>query len=186
MATEDKLEVQKMSECKSVIAEPKELIRTMPSEDKHLEEKEKLEAEIGRSLSVVKIKEVHKQIEDIEKLRKQASIKSICERITFCLEISKALAVELVEIGKDKHYEKSFGLKLIDSDSTKRFLDSIKAMYESILFDLQKTIDVKKEDFDRLFPKIEFNFSTYESIAPNMNCLDIQLIDMRNYCLRLL
>jgi hypothetical protein len=47
------------------------------SEDKHLEEKEKLESEIARSLSVVKMKEVHKQIEDIEKLRKQASIKSI-------------------------------------------------------------------------------------------------------------
>jgi len=156
------------------------------SEDKHLEEKEKLEAEISRSLSVVKVKEAHKQIEDIEKSRKQASIKSICERITFCLGISTALVHELVEIGKDKQYEKSFGLKLADSDYTERFLDSIKAMYESILFDLQKTIDIKKEDFDRLFPKIEFNFSTYRSIAPKMNCLSMQLIDMRNYCLRLL
>jgi len=156
------------------------------SEDKHLEEKEKLEAEISRSLSVVKIKEAHKQIEDIEKLRKQAAIKSINERILFCLERSHTIVGTLLETSKDKQYEKSFGSKLGDGDSAKRYSDSIKAMYESIHFDLQKTIDIKKEDFDRLFPKMELNFSTYESIVPILNCLNMQLEDMRNYCLRLL
>lgn len=34
-------------------------------------EKEKLDAEISRSLSVVKMKEAHKQIVDVEKLRKK-------------------------------------------------------------------------------------------------------------------
>jgi hypothetical protein len=33
-------------------------------------EKEELDAEIARSLSVLKMKEAHKQIEDVEKLRK--------------------------------------------------------------------------------------------------------------------
>jgi hypothetical protein len=40
---------------------------------KRLEEKEKWDAEAARSLSVVKLKKVHKQIEDIEKLRKTLS-----------------------------------------------------------------------------------------------------------------
>lgn len=155
------------------------------SKDKHLEEKEKLEAEISRSLSVVKMKEVHKQIEDIEKLRKQASIKSIYERISFCIEMSKTLTRILIEIRKNFPILK-FDWKLTDSDSTKKYLDNIIAIYKSICFDLQRTIDIKKEDFDRLFPKIEFNFSTYESIIPNLNCLNMQLMDMQNYCLRLL
>jgi len=64
-------------------------------EDKHLKEREKLEAEISRSLSVAKIKEAYKQIEDIEKLRKQASIKSISERISFCLLLSKTILAHL-------------------------------------------------------------------------------------------
>jgi hypothetical protein len=156
------------------------------SEDKHLEEREKLEAEIERSLSVVKMKEAHKQIEDIEKLRKQASIKSINERIIYCLEMNKRFANIMIEMRNDKQYEKIFDLKLAISDSIKRHLDSIKAMYESICFDLQKTIDIKGEDFDRLFPKIELNFSTYASIVPNLNCLTMHLVDMKNYCLRLL
>jgi len=154
------------------------------SEDKHLEEKEKLDAEISRSLSVVKVKEAHKQIEDIEKLRKQASIKSICERISFCLNKSNSIVHGLIETRKEK--SKRLNIKLTDSGSTKKYMNHIIAIYESICFDLQRTIDIKKEDFDRLFPKIEFNFSTYESIIPNLNCLSMQLIDMKNYCLRLL
>ena len=46
-----------------------------------LKETEKLEAEIKRSLSVVGVKEAHKKIEDIEKLRKKSAILSIIERI---------------------------------------------------------------------------------------------------------
>jgi len=155
------------------------------SKDKHLEEKEKLDAEISRSLSVVKMKEAHKQIEDIEKLRKQASIRSICRRILFCLEMSKTLVQTLIEIRKKTPNQK-LDWKLTDSDSTKKYVDNIMAIYESICFDLQRTIDVKKEDFDRLFPKTGFDFSTYESIIPNLTCLNMQLVDMENYCLRLL
>jgi hypothetical protein len=155
------------------------------SEDKHLEEKEKLEAEISRSLSVVKMKEAHKQIEDIEKSRKQASIKSICERIAFCLEMSNAVVNPLVEI-RDKNPNQRFNWEIKDSDSIKKYLDTIMAMYESIYLDLQKTIDIKKEDFSRLFSKMKFNFTTYKPIITDLTCLNIQLADMKNYCLRLL
>jgi hypothetical protein len=155
-------------------------------QDKHLEERERLDAEISRSLSVVKMKEAHKQIEEIEKLRKQASIKSVNARILFCLKISRGMADTLIEMKKDKQYEEFFGLKLTVSNFTKKYLDNVRAIYESIYFDFQKTIDIKKEDFDRLFPKIELDFSTYEAIAPDLTCLNMQLIDMKNYCLRLL
>lgn len=154
------------------------------SKDKHLEEKEKLDTEISRSLSVVKMKEAHRQIEDIEKLRKQASIKSVYQRISFCLEMSKALTNAILDTKK-----RFPNLELdwtTDTESTKKYLDTIMATYESICLDLQRTIDIKKEDFDRLFPRIEFNFSTYESIIPNLGCLSMRLIDMQNYCLRLL
>ncbi len=77
-------------------------------------------------------------------------------------------------------------MKLTDSDSTKKYLNGIKAIYESIRFDLQKTIDFKKEDFEKLFPEMELDFSTYESIVSNLLCLMMQLKDMWHYCLRLL
>jgi len=155
------------------------------SKDKHLEEKEKLDTEISRSLSVVKMKEAHKQIEDIEKLRKQASIKSISKRIVFCCEVSKACIDALSEVKKDFPSYK-LDIRLENSSPVKRHIDNIITMYESIHLDLQKTIDISKEDFDRLFPKIEFNLSTYELINPALTCLNIRLIDLANYCLRLL
>jgi len=159
------------------------------SEDKHLEEKEKLETEISRSLSVVKMKETHKQIEDIEKLRKQASIKSICERISYCIKISRFLAKAVgkaEEKVEDRKLDLELTLKIKEDGFTIKILNTIIKIYESIYFDFQKAIDVKKEDFDRLFPKVELNFTTYASITTNLICLDMGLTDMKNYCLRLL
>jgi len=159
------------------------------SEDKHLEEKEKLEAEISRSLSVVKMKEVHKQIEDIEKLRKQATIKSICKRISYCTKISEFL-VKAVKKAEEKVEDQKLNfeltLKIKVDGFTSEILKSITKIYESIYFDFQKTLDIKKEDLDRLFPKVELDFTTYESIVPNLISLCMQLSDMKNYCLRLL
>jgi hypothetical protein len=154
------------------------------SEDKHIEEKEKLKEEIERSLSVVKMKEAHKQIEDIEKSRKQASIKSICLRISSYNDLIKGVYTAAKDYKKEN--PDFFSLKIGDRDSIKQILDQITKMYESIYFDLQTTIDIKKEDFNRLFPKVELNFTTYDSILFNLSCLIIQLIDMGNYCLRLL
>lgn len=155
------------------------------SEDKHLEKREKLEAEIERSLTVVKVKEAHKQIEDIEKLRKQASIRSISERVSFCTGLSKGFVDSITEIMKEDPSLK-LDWKLKDNGFSRKMVNTIMAMYESIRFDLQRTIDIKKEDFDRLFPKTEYDFATYGLIAPNLLCLNMQLTDMKNYCKRLL
>ena len=154
------------------------------SEDKHLEEKEKLEAEITRSLSVAKIKEAHKQIEDIEKLRKQASIKSICERILSCMKISKSIVNAMEKERKKQNVD--LGLGIEENGPLSKVLNTINKIYESMYFDFQKTTDIKKEDFDKLFPKIDLAFTTYESVVINLTCLNITLTDMKNYCLRLL
>lgn len=151
------------------------------SKDKHLKEREKLEAEISRSLSVVKMKEAHKQIEDIEKLRRQASIKSVCERISLCIEINRAMIDAF-----QKEHPKATNMKIKDSGFVSKYLDKVIAIYGSIYFDLQKTINIKEEEFNRLFPKTEYNFDTYESVKINLLCLNIQLMDMKKYCLRLL
>lgn len=55
------------------------------SKGKWLEETEKLEAELERSLAVAKVKAAHKQIEETEKLRKRSVTYSICRRITILL-----------------------------------------------------------------------------------------------------
>jgi hypothetical protein len=150
-------------------------------EDKNLE-KEKLEREIQRSLSVVKMKEAHKQIEDIEKLRKQLSIKSIYERISSCLQTSSEVNRTMMNVEK----QDSKMLQLSISEEVKKILNTIIATYESICFDLQRTLDIKKEDFDKLFPKMEFNFSTFSLVISNLLALCIRLEDMKKYCLRLL
>jgi hypothetical protein len=51
------------------------------SKDKRLEEIEKLEAELERSVAVAKVKSAHKQIEDTEKSRKHSVVLSICKRL---------------------------------------------------------------------------------------------------------
>ena len=58
--------------------------------DKRFTEKEKLEAEIARSLSVVKMKEAHKQIEDIERSRKKAAFQSIIARIDLSSQMNES------------------------------------------------------------------------------------------------
>jgi hypothetical protein len=49
--------------------------------DKRLKQKEVLEAEIERSMSVVREKQAHMQIEEVEKIRKKPAILSIIDRI---------------------------------------------------------------------------------------------------------
>ena len=68
---------------------------------KRLKEKEKLDAEVARSLSVVKVKEAHKQIEEVEKLRKKSAITSIIERLNFNIGFCKTIASTLSEIKKE-------------------------------------------------------------------------------------
>jgi len=152
------------------------------SKNRHLE-KEKLEAEIARSLSVVKMKEAHKQIEDIEKLRKQASIRSISERVSLCHGTCTGFANAVIEAKKADPSLRS-DVKIEDDAHSRRFINSVMTLYESIRFDLQKTLDIKKEDFEKLFPEIILDSSTYDSTTTDLACLNIQLADMKAYCLR--
>ena len=75
------------------------------SKDKHLKEREKLEAEISRSLSVAKMKAAHKQIEEIEKSRKRSVILSTIQRLDVNITLYQGIMEELSskenEIPKD-------------------------------------------------------------------------------------
>jgi hypothetical protein len=154
------------------------------SKDKRLEEKEKLDAEILRGLSVVKMKKTHKQIEDIEKLRKKSAILSINERLSLNISITKSIVTTMLEAKKE--YKVTFDLEVPADSPLRKPLNQLVATYESIRFDLLRNIDIKEEDFDRLFPKIEVKFRTYDSIANELYCLICQMEDMKTYCMRLL
>lgn len=154
------------------------------SKEKRLEEKEKLEAEIARSLSVVKVKEIHKQIEDVEKLRKRGAVLSIIERLSLNIGLSKTIIAALTQVKKEFPNQK-FNMKLTEDDSTKKYLNKIMEAYTSIRFDLQRNIDIKEEELNRIFPIVEPVFSTYDSIVPNLNCLNMQMSDIKAYCIRL-
>src|SRR4030067_1345148 len=146
--------------------------------DKRLEEKDKLDPEIARSLSVAKMKQVHKQIEDIEKLRKQSAIRSICERIGFCHEMSKVIT-DSIDGMKQESPNLKLDVQLPDGAPMKKYLDNIVVMYDSIRFDFQRNADINQEAFDKLFPRIEPNFNVFASVAPNLRCMIMQLVDMK-------
>jgi len=151
-----------------------------------LEEKEKLEAEIARSLSVVKMKEAYKQIEEVEKSRKKSAILSINERLSLNLRKSlDFLSVLLKSVSSNEEF--FFNFRLSDGfTGIKSELDAIVKTYKSIRFDLQRNIDVKNEDFDKLFPEPSINFETCNNVATSLNCLNAQMRDMQLYCQRLL
>jgi len=129
------------------------------SKDKRLEEKEKLDAEIARSLSVIKMKEAHKKIEEVEKLRKRAAILSIDDRLSLNIEMSTKI-IEAIREVEEEDKKKKLDFETPVGSHVRNFLNHVMVTYESIRFDFQKSINAKKEDFDRLFPKIEANFST--------------------------
>lgn len=151
--------------------------------DKHLKEKEKLEGEISRSLSVAKMKAAHKQIEEIEKSRKRSVILSITERLGVNITLLRSVVEELVskrnEIPKDWLNKKL-------SINTSLELNYIVSTYESIYLDFQKSTGTKPEDLNKLFPKIVMDFSTFSRIISTVVCVSAQMIDMKAYCLRLL
>lgn len=153
------------------------------SEDKHLEEKKKLEAEIERSLSVAKMKAAHKQIEEIEKSRKRSVILSILERLGFNTILYQGMIDELNN--RKKKIQEHLLNKQISIDISPELNYAVKT-YESIHFDFQKNTDIKPEDMGKLFPKIITDFSTFNNIISTLACIYAQMVDMKAYCLRLL
>ena len=153
--------------------------------NKRIEEKEKIDAEIERSLSVVKMKEAHKKIEDVEKARKKANISSIIERISFNVNLCTAITDSISDV-KGRNPLMNLNRKFSDDSALNQYNKNIVATYESIRFDLQRNFDLNKEDFEKLFPKIKTDFSTYSLTLANLQCLMCQMEDMKTYCKRLL
>jgi len=151
--------------------------------DKHLKEKEKLEGEISRSLSVAKMKAAHKQIEEIEKSRKRSVILSITERLDVNITLLRSVVEELDskrnEIPKNWLNKKLF-------INTPLELNYIVSTYEAIYLDFQKSTGTKPEDLNKLFPKIVMDFSTFTRIISTIACIGAQMMDIKAYCLRLL
>ena len=152
--------------------------------DKRLEEREKIEAEIARSLSVVKMKETHKLIEEVEKSRKRAAIQSIIERITHYIGLNDRI-VESASNMKKAHPKYDYTNPITERDLV-NFLKNVAAKYESIRLDLKRNLDVAKDDFEKLFPKMELDLKSIDSVAFNLTCLNTQLVDMIDYCKRLI
>ena len=153
------------------------------SEDK-LGEKAKLEAEISRSLSVVKMKEVHKQIEEVEKSRRRSVILSIVERLNVNIALFGGAISEFTK-NWSRLPNNILNAELF-KDKPSADLDYLAKKYESIYFDLQKNIDVKEEDFSKLFPKVSMNFTSINNMILTLSCVAAQMLDMKAYCLRLL
>ena len=153
------------------------------SKDKRLEQKERNEAETARSLSVVEMKEAHKQIEEIDKARKKPSILSIIER----LENNEESTLNMIKTLQDTHkrYPEEYLLVKPHPLSDSHF-NSLFQIYESIRFDLQKTIDMKSEDFERIFPKLKFSTESFIIVANHLAFMIRQMKDMKAYCKRLL
>jgi len=144
--------------------------------NKRMEEKEKLMAETDRSIAVAMAKQAHKLIEDTEKSRKRSSVLSICKRVEDLTMFAETVANTLFEF--------SGVFKLTWDSATGIYIRSLLKRYESVRFDLKKTIEIKDEDFERLFPKIEVNLESFGKAASSIDDISFQLSDMKVYCER--
>ncbi|MGD0451025.1 MAG: hypothetical protein ABSA79_08250 [Candidatus Bathyarchaeia archaeon] len=154
------------------------------NKDKRLEEKEKLEAEIERSMSVVRMKQAHMEIEQAEKARKKPAIISIIDRIDTHCGLIYGVYQSLTELKKTS--PNLFQVKVYEGLNDITGMSTLVKTFESIRYDLQRNIDIKDEDFDKLFPKLTLKFETGDNALTSMICLNVQMMDMKNYCKRLL
>lgn len=79
-----------------------------------------------------------------------------------------------------------FQVRLTDGFANKMGFTLIMKTFESIRFDFQRNIDIKNEDFDKLFPKLTLSFETGNEFLACLSCINVQMLDMKNYCKRLL
>jgi ribosomal protein S19 len=145
--------------------------------DKRLEEKEKLEAELERSLAVAKVKSAHKQIEDTEKSRKRSVVLSICQRIYL---FHKQIAPSIAVLNKPEFKRVQITEEVLPS------IESFNRAYTSISYDFQKSLDVGEEAMTKMFPTIEFKKDTVSHAVDGLLSICQQLQQMRAYCERLL
>lgn len=145
------------------------------TKEKRLEEKEKLEAEIQRSLSVVGVKEVHKKIEDVEKLRKRPVLLSICKRIDLAMD-DLLTDTGILNMIRAKVFSETDRISILSNEQT----------YRSILTDFQKTLEIKDEDMQKLFPEIEIRKDVAGDTCDSYISVCSQLRHMKAYCERML
>jgi hypothetical protein len=138
------------------------------SKEKLLEEKEKIDAETQRSLAAAEMKRAHKMIDDIEKTRKLPAIRSVRQRIDAHMVSLAGLA--------DMFRKLPFGRNPIYSDEIKESTIRNWQIYESIRYDFQKTLDIKEQDMEKLFPSIDLGFSFF------LRLLSIALLCLSRIC----
>jgi hypothetical protein len=147
------------------------------SKDRRLEEKEKLEAELERSLAVAKVKAAHKQIEDTERLRKSLVALSICKRIS---SLGNLLA-NVIEVLNNVKY-KDFRLNETMVSATQNY----KRTYLSIRYDFQTNLNIGKEGMESMFPLLEIRTDIVGHLNIDLMAVSQQMVQMHDYCARLL
>lgn len=148
------------------------------SKEKRLEEKEKWEVEAARSIAVARVKEAHKLIEDAEKNRKRSTIFSINDRL---------LTHTKLVIGLNSVLSKSKS-KFADYEITpaqRVYIKDLVKIYESIRYDLQKAMEMKDEELEKLFPKLEVDFGEFIVTLVGLQSIVNQMIDMSLYSKRM-
>ena len=146
------------------------------SKEKRLEQKEKIDAETQRSFAVAKMKEAHKAIEDIEKIRKRSILRSVCQRIEDSIVDLSLCIPELMK--------SPFGPHPVFDEDLEKIILFHGQIYESIRYDFQKTLDINDPDMEKLFPKIKMIKKYGYSIAQCFGNMMLQLRQMRIYCER--
>ena len=148
------------------------------SGEKRLEEAKKWQAETERSLAVLKAKEAHKLIEEIEKGRKRSAIFSVCDRLLQHAALTNGYARILLD-RKSKHenYE-------IESPD-RIYIEDLMRTYESIRYDFQKNMEIRDEEIEKLFPKLSPDFTEFMATFNKLQSAVDQMIDMVIYCKRI-
>jgi len=114
---------------------------------------------------------------------KHSAMKYISQRINkHCLDIKK-IADALVE-AQCNNPKSSLNQPFdsVKSSMLKTVIMNLAKTYESIRNDVEKIVDAKGVDFEKMFPKLDVNFETYYTIAISMLNLIYQLQYMKIYC----
>jgi hypothetical protein len=143
--------------------------------EKRLEETEKLDAETERSLAAARMKEAHKKIEDVEKLRKRPALLSVCKRIDLAMDDLLA-DTGILNMMRGKVFSETDKIHILNNEQT----------YKSILTDFQKTLEIKDEDMKKLFPEVEIKKDIAGDTVDSYVWICSQLRQMKVHCQRML
>jgi hypothetical protein len=149
------------------------------STEKRLEQEQKITAETQRSLAVAEMKKAHKLIEDAEKLRKIPAVKSISKRIQTHLALLGNGYMSM--FGSEP-----FASKPILAENVLYNIEIAYKTYQSIRFDFQKTLEIKDEDMEKLFPTIILRTDSGYWVSTCLRNAHNQLQQIDDYCHRIL